>query len=132
MDVTVLEVEQLDGYEIRNERIDYGDANAVEMKSAYTPNGDYIGDPNWARLLIAEKGIKPEKADPGHSVCSIGFCEREHRWYGWSHRAMCGFAIGDIVKEGDVIAGAFSVGFIANLLPDCRAMAVAYADEVSG
>ena len=35
--------------------------------------------------------IAPEKAEPGHSVCSIGKSAKDGKWYGWSHRAYYGF-----------------------------------------
>ena len=35
------------------------------------------------------------------SVISIGFNEKEQKWYGWSHRAIFGFGIGSKVKKGD-------------------------------
>lgn len=73
----------------------------VTVKSAYTPEGDYIGNPKTAHYLVRKKGINPEKASASHKVCSIGFCEREQKWYGWSHRAIYGFGIGDSVKPGD-------------------------------
>jgi len=86
------------GYEVRTELWDNG-GPATEMRSAYTPSGDYIGNPRVARYLCVKRGIKPEKASPDDNVCSIGFCEKEQRWYGWSHRAICGFGIGDRVFE---------------------------------
>ena len=120
----------------------------VLVKSAYTPNGDYIGDKRTAHFLCTKKGIKPEKISPSNNkVCSIGFCEAEQKWYGWSHRAIFGFGIGDIVKEGDCTAssgwtdeylkehpdedGSLPIGFQAKDLNDARRMAVAFAESVS-
>lgn len=68
--------------------------------AAYTPDGAYIGTEEWAQKL-EERGIVPELRAPDHNVCSIGFCEREQKWYGWSHRAMYGFGIGSKVERGD-------------------------------
>lgn len=31
----------------------------------------------------------------------VGFSPKENKWYGWSHRAMCGFTIGSTCIEGD-------------------------------
>lgn len=73
----------------------------IRVKSAYTPNGDYIGDTKFAHFLCNKKGIKPEKRNPENCVCSIGYSEKEHKWYGWSHRGICGFGIGSVVEEGD-------------------------------
>ncbi len=36
-----------------------------------------------------------EKTDPSHCVCSIGYSPKNKKWYGWSHRAVHGFGIGD-------------------------------------
>lgn len=90
------------GYEIRTEEVDdseYG--GGFIMKSAYTHNGDYIGEPRFAYHLCKKLGIKPEKISDNSNVCSIGFCEKEQKWYGWSHRALFGFGVGSRVKRGD-------------------------------
>lgn len=76
-------------------------------------------------------GIKPEKSKPSHSVCSIGFSEKDGKWYGWSHRAIYGFKVGDKVKEGDVVVGYLPIGFTAKTVDDAKKMAVAFADGVS-
>ncbi len=119
----------------------------VLVKSAYTSSGDYIGDKKTAHFLCVKKGIKPEKISPSNNkVCSIGFCEAKQKWYGWSHRAIFGFGIGDIVKEGDCTAssgwtaeylkehpdedGSLPIGFQAKDLDDARRMAVAFAESV--
>ena len=90
------------GYEIREElwKLDENDPGTI-MRQAYTPTGDYIGDTKFAHRLCSTRGIKPEKADANHCICSIGFCEKEQKWYGWSHRAIFGFGIGSQVKKGD-------------------------------
>jgi len=119
----------------------------VIVKSAYTPNGDYIGSSRNAHYLIVKRGIKPELADPTNNVCSIGFCEREQKWYGWSHRAIFGFGVGDVVKKGDCTASSgytdeylkehpeddtsLPVGFTAKDLIDAKIMAMAFAQSVS-
>jgi len=119
----------------------------VIVKSAYTPTGHYIGNPKTARFLIIRRGIKPELADPSHKVCSIGFCEKDQKWYGWSHRAIFGFGVGDIVKEGDCTASSgwtdeyleehpeddtsLPIGFKAKDLIDAKRMAIAFASSVA-
>ena len=136
------------GYVVRTELVDgkeFG-MDDFEMKSAYTPSGDYIGNPKDARFLVAKKGISPERRTPDSNVCSIGFNEEEQKWYGWSHRAIFGFSIGDIVKEGDCCATSgwtdeylathtdeevLPVGFEAKNLDDAKKMAIAFAASVS-
>lgn len=73
----------------------------VPIKAAYNLRGEYIGDPKTARYLIVTRKIKPIKASKYHCVCSIGYCKRQRKWYGWSHRAIYGFGIGDKLFEGN-------------------------------
>jgi len=149
------------GYEIRSERLSEEESGVgpggliVTMKSAYTPEGYYIGSSKDAHRLIVKRGIKPQPREPARPdanngrgrTCSIGFCEREQKWYGWSHRAIYGFGIGDVVREGDCTASSgwideylkehpeedlsLPVGFIAQNLDDAKRMAIAFADSVS-
>jgi len=140
------------GYEIRTEKIfldrhKEGDGLCPSIqKSAYTPTGDYIGNSRDAHHLIVKKGIKPELRTPTSNVCSIGFCEAEQKWYGWSHRAIYGYGVGDIVKEGSCPATSgwtdeylaehpeedkgLPVGFEAKTLDDARKIAIAFAESV--
>ena len=115
--------------------------------SGYTQEGAYIGRSEFAYRLWHRFGIRPELRTPHSGCCSIGFSERNQKWYGWSHRAICGFAVGDEVKEGDCTNssgwtdeylaehpeadGALPVGFKATSLEDARRMAVAFAEAVS-
>lgn len=91
------------GYEIREEVIDDSDCggDGFTMKRAYTPDGHYIGDSKQGYRLCKKRGIAPELAYPDNNVCCIGFCEKEQKWYGWSHRLMNGFGVGDLVVKGD-------------------------------
>lgn len=72
----------------------------------------------------------------GSSVCSMGFSESQQKWYGWSHRAVAGFGVGDKVKSGSTCTTAtegwaLPVGFKAKTLEDARRMAAAHAESVS-
>jgi hypothetical protein len=127
-------------YIVREEVIDGDDfggvagSGDVTMKSAYTVNGDYIGDPDMAKRICTELGIHPEKSDPAHSVCSVGFQPKEQKWYGWSHRAISGYGVGDVIDDdledgtGKVI---FSKGSELNTLEECYQAAITFADSVS-
>jgi len=89
------------GYLIRTEQVyqDGDEDNEFEMKTAFTMNEEYIGDPEWAERLY-NMGIVPQLASPKHKVCSVGYCEKEDKWYGWSHRAISGFGVGSEVTRG--------------------------------
>jgi hypothetical protein len=122
------------------------DHPTVPMKIVYTTNGDYVGNPQMAKVL-ADRGIIPQKRNPDSNVCSIGFSKRTGKWYGWSHRAIYGFKPGDVVKKGDSTASsgwtkeyleehpeddiALPVGFKAKNLDDAKRMAEAFAESVS-
>jgi len=94
------------GYFYCRELIDGDDLNGgpdFEMVCCYSDfNGQYMGDAKMARNLCYKRGLrqiqlsKPGDA-PAGNCCSIGFSEEEQKWYGWSHRAICGFGIGDMM-----------------------------------
>lgn len=73
----------------------------ITIKVGRNSTGDLIGDEDFARLMVSDRGIKPEMAKPDHGTCSIGFCEADGKWYGWSHRAWYGFDIGSTCRRGD-------------------------------
>ncbi|MGI0148686.1 MAG: hypothetical protein ACREDF_04040 [Thermoplasmata archaeon] len=64
----------------------------VLVKSAYSKEGHYIGDPEVAERLWKRYGIEQFELRTSKSqVCSIGWSQRDKLWYGWSHRAIDGF-----------------------------------------
>ena len=88
------------GYELRDEIWNHGDLHPTTMeRQAYNLQGQWIGKSKWAYQLFHKKGIYPELSDSKHCVCSIGFSQKLRKWFGWSHRAICGFGIGDRVFE---------------------------------
>jgi hypothetical protein len=65
--------------------------------------GDYLDCKHrnirpWLIRKIDELCMETMKTYPDHCVCSIGRAG-DGRWYGWSHRAMCSFGIGDRIFE---------------------------------
>ncbi len=119
----------------------------IPMTWAENLNGDYIGPVPDAEFLCKERGILPEIYDD-NTVCSIGFSEKEQKWYGWSHRAIYGFGIGDKVDSEDHMCSISAwvdeyleenpdldrrlpVGFEAKTLEDAKKMAISFADAVS-
>lgn len=122
------------GYEIREEEWRFGKnrEDVTTVKSAYTiPNGDYIGDSKLALRLIVKRGIMPEKANSDDNVCSIGFCKKNQKWFGWSHRAIYGFGIGHKVKKSSTLVGdGYKVGDVVKTLNEARDMAIAFANSV--
>lgn len=119
----------------------------VTLYVAYALDGGYIGTPEVAHSLCNERGILPERRTPNSKVCSIGFSARDQKWYGWSHRAIYGFGVGAVAKEGDCVCSSgwtdeylaehpdedlsLPVGFEAETLDEAKRMAVAFAESVS-
>lgn len=90
------------GYEVRTieyANAQYGGTGTMTMKTAFTPEGYYVGDPKWAHRLYNKRGmskVQPTTKEPG-TTCAVGFCASKNKWFGWSHRAICGFGIGDML-----------------------------------
>lgn len=89
-------------FDLLEERVTMDGCPDTTMFIYRTKTGGYIGARFRRRpyliRFIAERGIRAEIAHPDHSVCSIGQAENG-KWYGWSHRAMVGFGVGDRIFE---------------------------------
>lgn len=111
-------------------------------------DGGYIGTEQEYKLLVEKyKFILIQKAVPTNNACSIGYDPGANKWYGWSHRAVCGFTIGDVAKEGSLVTTSglaeeyriqhpeedysLPVGYRAKDLNGAKRMAIAYAEAVS-
>lgn len=131
-------------------RVCADDKTPVIANSAYSKqDGGYIGDVKAANIYINKFGIETfEKTRPDNSVCSIGFNPKAKKWYGWSHRAIFGFGVGYITKEGECqttsgwtdeylkdnpeeLDNIIPVGFICDDINDCKRVAIAFAESVS-
>ena len=130
------------GYEVRDELVSSpcSSDEPLRWKMAYTPRGDYIGDPKTAHRLVFVRGIQPEKRTPDSGVCSVGYSVKDGKWYGWSHRAIFGFQIGSKCREGDChytptkqkVGGKVGRGcWTAQTTLDAREMACDFAEGVS-
>lgn len=61
-------------------------------------NGDYITRVGLEENVkfLADREITEELTH------GVGFSPKENKWYGWSHRGICGFSIGSECKKGHV------------------------------
>jgi len=127
--------EDREGYIYRKEvwSTDYpGNTPDLEMESGYSKiDGSYIGAVKEAERLWKKYGIVAQAAKRENSVSSIGYSEKNKKWYGWSHRAIFGFKVGDTVKEGDVTDEYLPLGFKAKDEAGAKKMAIAFARSVS-
>lgn len=72
--------------------------------------------------FFKKHGIQEEEA-------GLGFSEKEQKWYGWSHRAIHGFGIGDEAVE--CYPGETKRGKKCKTLADCKAAAKKFAESVN-
>jgi hypothetical protein len=89
------------GYEYRRERrYCVGDDTRLDIAATYSLDGLYLGDPRMGRYLTKKMGIRHfERSTKTSHGASIGFNPQTQQWLGWSHRAICGFSIGDRIFE---------------------------------
>ena len=115
------------GLEIRDELIDGEPLKSKDFKvrCAYNEQGQYIGDPKFARFLY-RLGIKPEYASQKSTVCSIGYKKREKRWYGWTDRSAISVGVGDEITEEHPLSCIIPAGTIVESDDDARKLAVKF------
>lgn len=125
------------GYEIRTELWHHHSTEEpTPMKQAYSPKGDYIGSTKLAKKLVKEFGITSfEPYNSESRVVCHGYSPTSKKWYGWSHRAIHGFGIGDMLFEESF--GDDSTPYAKHgskpivTLEDAKQSAFAFAEHVS-
>lgn len=95
-------IESCELYDVFKQMVQIGDtpSDTMEMTSVKSKAGDYAGDVSDVKAFFDKRGIAPELRDPQANVCSIGWSEKEQKYYGWSHRAFHGYGIGDKSFDG--------------------------------
>jgi len=74
------------------------------LDCCYTFSGDMIGIPTMAKEICNNRYIHPrplndEDVGTG-ALCAIGKSDQDGKWYGWSHKGIQGFEVGDSVLPG--------------------------------
>ena len=115
------------GLEVRDELIDGSPFKSKDFKirSAYNTDGQYIGDPKFARFLY-RLGIKPEYASSKSTICSIGFNKKQKRWFGWTNRAMLSVGVGDKITESHPLSCLIPPETVIESLDDARKLVVKF------
>lgn len=129
----IVDEKDCNNYILRTEICYIGD-DSIEMNSAYSKiDNSYIGDEDMAKELTDKLNIVPQSYDINNCpTACIGYCEPESKWYGWSHRGMCGFGVGDKVDSEDhLCSGELPVGYECKTLDDCKNCAIVYAKAVA-
>lgn len=75
-------------------------------------------------------GIKGQKIQSSHSAESFGKADADGKWYGWSHRAIYGFGIGDVVKA-DTCGNETGKEYTIKTDDQAKQAAIAFANDVA-
>lgn len=75
-------------------------------------------------------GIEGQKTKSHHTVQSFGKAEADGKWYGWSHRAIYGFGVGDTVKC-DTCGNASGKEYVIKTDDQAKQVAIDFANDVS-
>ena len=107
----------------------------VKENSCRTKAGSYIGDIGYTWYLTHVMGLSNLESIDNNSewTVSIGFNEKEQKWYGWSHRARHGFGIGDSTNIDLINLEYIDKTLAAKVetLDDAKQMAIAFAKSVN-
>jgi len=120
----ILKVVEHDGYEIRTEEVT-GECPGppIVIDSAYATDGLYLGPPELAKFLTEKMHLTQfQRSRLEHTVASIAFSEKKQQWYGWSHRAIMGFGIGDALFEEDIPWGTEKTPFKEHGYVPCQTL----------
>ena len=104
----------------------------LRTEYAFTPDGDLIGDPKAAQILITQKGIKPELRRPIDQICSIGWSSKTQMYYGWTFGKIRGFKVnGKPLESGDILTDILEAGYFPQSKEDCKQMAILFVELAS-
>lgn len=120
------------GCEIKKSEIVPGEFSDV----IYTKDGLYVGhsdiDNCIVDIIYKHRLVDLGTVKTGTVVC-IGFSPEKQEWFGWSHRGVTHYKIGDEIKPNDVCCsdGEIKAGFKCKTLEDCKKCALAAAESLS-
>ena len=80
-----------------------GDSKVEPLDDSEHPQAYYSKfDDSYMTLVGMENNIKflADREITDELKCGVGFSPNEGKWYGWSHRVICGFKVGSECKKG--------------------------------
>lgn len=89
-----------------------------------------VEDIRWMLKKGITEQLQSSRPEDPRTAC-IGFNPELQKWYGWSHRAVYGFGIGQTVKKGDCGYKEIKGEWTAETLDDAKQMAIDFAHSVS-
>ncbi len=94
-------------------------------------DGSYIGEKNTMKNLLKIGVTEKIQSRIGASISVIGFNPTKKKWYGWSHRAILGFGIGDkSFQEPKTDSIPYKNGPKITTLAEAKKSALAFSNSV--
>lgn len=87
--------------------------------------------PKYIRGLVDAGTIKPMRANKGDKYPTIGFDEKEQRWYAWNAKVWNAFGVGSAVRVGNCAYTEERGAWIAGTVDDAKQMAIDFARGVA-
>ena len=66
-------------------------------------NVNFIYKHRLTNLMSVNRAMGKPLSESGCNTVSIGFSEKEQKWYGWTHRGYGAFGIGDEIVERSIM-----------------------------
>lgn len=115
-----------DNFTVKIETSSLGEGS---MKCLYSKiDKGYIPEDTLKELFKMGITEQIQKKQKDGNVCCIGFNPTTKAWYGWSHRSICGFKIGE--REREIYPDETKLGKACKTLNDCKKAAMAFAESV--
>ena len=124
--ISVETAQEMLGLDKEKERINNDSALAGDIDKFYSNALESMAKRKMTLSeYLEKKGIK--RVGEGN----IGFCEKEQKWYGWSHRAIYGFGVGSKITKDSAAYKPDKGEWTAKTLHDAKRMAKDFAEAVS-
>ena len=94
-------------------------------------NVNFIYKHRLTNLMSISRAMGKPLSETGCNAVSIGFSEKEQKWYGWTHRGYGAFGIGYEVKHGSIMDtkdAKYPYPFKVETLDQAKELAIHIAD----
>lgn len=94
-------------------------------------NVNFIYKHRLTNLMSISRAMGKPLSKTGCNAVSIGFSEKEQKWYGWTHRGHGAFGIGYEVKQGSIMDtkdARYPYPFKVETLEQAKELAIHIAD----
>ena len=95
---------------------------------------NFIYKHRLTNLMSINRAMGKPLSETGCNAVSIGFSEKEQKWYGWTHRGYGAFGIGYEVKQGSIMDtkdAKYQYPFKVETLEQAKELAIYIADYLN-